>query len=194
MLANSRFAYAVTFSNLDEDFYNRARAGEVAITRTDITNRIRAGVRLNSLLMPICWWGGLSTPRFPVLLTEPARRLVNISRLISVSLTSRFPLPFSSGWSRSCLLSAVWLGLNFANAIVLPLVSVIQAAEDVRLGDLSSRVEIGRKNDEIAQLGKSFNEMLDKINKNREELVQANKQLDKRRSLPKPFLVVCHQG
>ena len=58
-------------------------------------------------------------------------------------------------------------GLNFANAIVLPLVSVIQAAEDVRLGDLSSRVEIGRKNDEIAQLGKSFNEMLDKINKNR---------------------------
>ena len=35
------------------------------------------------------------------------------------------------------LLSAVWLGLNFANAIVLPLVSVIQAAEDVRLGDLS---------------------------------------------------------
>ena len=28
------------------------------------------------------------------------------------------------------LLSVVWLGLNFANAIVLPLVSVIQAAGD----------------------------------------------------------------
>ena len=40
----------MTFSNLDEDFYNRARAGEVAITRTDITNRIRAGVRLNQFV------------------------------------------------------------------------------------------------------------------------------------------------
>ena len=65
---------------------------------------------------------------------------------------------------------------------------MIQAAEDVRLGDLSSRVEIGRKNDEIAQLGKSFNEMLDKINKNREELVQANKQLDKRREFTEAVL------
>ncbi|NDD70105.1 MAG: PAS domain-containing sensor histidine kinase, partial [Synechococcaceae bacterium WB9_4xC_028] len=50
VIAHSRFAYAVTFSSLGEDFYSSARDGDVAITRTDITNRIRAGVRLNQFV------------------------------------------------------------------------------------------------------------------------------------------------
>ena len=189
VLANSRFAYAVTFSNLDEDFYNRARAGEVAITRTDITNRIRAGVRLNQFVDAYLLVGRFIDPKVSGAVDRTRTAVSEYQSLDIRQLDLKVSFAILFGMVALLLLSAVWLGLNFANAIVLPLVSVIQAAEDVRLGDLSSRVEIGRKNDEIAQLGKSFNEMLDKINKNREELVQANKQLDKRREFTEAVLV-----
>ena len=189
VLANSRFAYAVTFSNLDEDFYNRARAGEVAITRTDITNRIRAGVRLNQFVDAYLLVGRFIDPKVSGAVDRTRTAVSEYQSLDIRQLDLKVSFAILFGMvALLLLLSAVWLGLNFANAIVLPLVSVIQAAEDVRLGDLSSRVEIGRKNDEIAQLGKSFNEMLDKINKNREELVQANKQLDKRREFTEAVL------
>ena len=189
VLANSRFAYAVTFSNLDEDFYNRARAGEVAITRTDITNRIRAGVRLNQFVDAYLLVGRFIDPKVSGAVDRTRTAVSEYQSLDIRQLDLKVSFAILFGMvALLLLLSAVWLDLNFANAIVLPLVSVIQAAEDVRLGDLSSRVEIGRKNDEIAQLGKSFNEMLDKINKNREELVQANKQLDKRREFTEAVL------
>lgn len=189
VLANSRFAYAVTFSNLEEEFYERARSGDVAITRTDITNRIRAGVRLNQFVDAYLLVGRFIDPNVSGAV-DRTRTAVNEYQSLDIrqlDLKVSFALLFGMV-ALLLLLSAVWLGLNFANAIVLPLVSVIQAAEDVRLGDLSSRVEIGRKNDEIAQLGKSFNEMLDKINKNREELVQANRQLDNRREFTEAVL------
>ena len=179
----------MTFSNLDEDFYNRARAGEVAITRTDITNRIRAGVRLNQFVDAYLLVGRFIDPKVSGAVDRTRTAVSEYQSLDIRQLDLKVSFAILFGMvALLLLLSAVWLGLNFANAIVLPLVSVIQAAEDVRLGDLSSRVEIGRKNDEIAQLGKSFNEMLDKINKNREELVQANKQLDKRREFTEAVL------
>ncbi|MGC6484890.1 MAG: ATP-binding protein [Candidatus Puniceispirillales bacterium] len=189
VLANSRFAYAVTFSNLDEEFYERARSGDVAITRTDITNRIRAGVRLNQFVDAYLLVGRFIDPNVSGAVDRTRTAVSEYQSLDIRQLDLKVSFAILFGMvALLLLLSAVWLGLNFANAIVLPLVSVIQAAEDVRHGDLSSRVAIGRKNDEIAQLGKSFNDMLDKINKNREELVQANRQLDNRREFTEAVL------
>ena len=42
--------------------------------------------------------------------------------------------------------------------------------------------------DEIARLGISFNKMLDELNKSREQLVQANKQIDRRREFTEAVL------
>jgi two-component system nitrogen regulation sensor histidine kinase NtrY len=92
------------------------------------------------------------------------------------------------------LLGAVWVGLNFANAIVDPLGAVIQVAEQVRSGNLNSRVNTITSNDEIARLGSSFNNMLDEVAKNRQELVEANKQLDKRREFTEAVLAGVSSG
>jgi len=51
------------------------------------------------------------------------------------------------------LITALWIGLNLANAIVGPLGAVIQVAEQVRGGNLSQRVPNNLNVEEIDQLG-----------------------------------------
>jgi two-component system nitrogen regulation sensor histidine kinase NtrY len=86
------------------------------------------------------------------------------------------------------LIAALWIGLNLANAIVEPLGSVISVAEQVRSGDLSQRVPENLELEEISQLGASFNRMLDQLTRSREQLVQANTQLDRRREFTEAVL------
>ena len=86
------------------------------------------------------------------------------------------------------LIAALWIGLNLANAIVEPLGSVISVAEQVRSGNLSERVPENLELEEISQLGASFNRMLDQLNRSREQLVQANTQLDRRREFTEAVL------
>ena len=84
VIANSRFAYAVTFSSLDDDdFFSKARNGEVAITTIDITNRIRAGVRLNQFVDAYLLVGRFIDPKVSaavdqtlslIHISEPTRR------------------------------------------------------------------------------------------------------------------------
>ena len=61
-------------------------------------------------------------------------------------------------------------------------------AEQVRGGNLSQRVPGNLKVEEIAQLGGSFNRMLDELARSRKQLVQANLQLDQRREFTEAVL------
>ena len=86
------------------------------------------------------------------------------------------------------LITALWIGLNLATAIVEPLGSVISVAEQVRGGNLSERVPAGLELDEVARLGLSFNKMLDELVRSREQLVHANMQIDRRREFTEAVL------
>ena len=113
VLANSRFAYAVTFSNLDEDFYNRARAGEVAITRTDITNRIRAGVRLNQFVDAYLLVGRFIDPKVSGAVDRTRTAVSEYQSLDIRQLDLKVSFAILFGMvALLLLLSAVWLGLN----------------------------------------------------------------------------------
>src|SRR5215510_12220544 len=81
------------------------------------------------------------------------------------------------------LLAAVWLAILFASRLTEPIGGLMAAAERVRGGDLSARVEEGPPNDELGQLARSFNRMASQIEQQREELIDANKELDTRRRL-----------
>ena len=195
VIANSRFAYAITFSSLGRDFFETAQSGDVAITNTDITNKIRAGVRLNQFVDAYLLVGRFIDPNVSgaVARTELAASEYQSLNIRQFDLKVSFALMFGMV-ALLLLLGAIWVGLNFANAIVLPLGSVIQVAEQVRSGNLDSRVSAMRSNDEIAQLGSSFNNMLDEVTKNRKELVEANKQLDKRREFTEAVLAGVSSG
>ncbi|HCP18764.1 MAG TPA: PAS domain-containing sensor histidine kinase, partial [Alphaproteobacteria bacterium] len=92
------------------------------------------------------------------------------------------------------LLGSVWLGLNFANAIVTPISAIISVADRVRSGDHATRVGQIHDKGEIGELAASFDRMLDEINRSRQELVEANIQLDKRREFTEAVLAGVSSG
>ena len=92
------------------------------------------------------------------------------------------------------LLAAVWLAILFATRLTAPIGGLMQAAERLRGGDLSTRVEEGPPNDELGQLARSFNRMASQIEHQRGELVNANKELDTRRRLTDTVLAGVSSG
>ena len=195
VIAHSRFAYAVTFSSLGEDFYSSARDGDVAITRTDITNRIRAGVRLNQFVDAYLLVGRFIDPNVSGAVDRTQIAVTEYQSLDIRQLDLKVSFAILFGMVALLLvLGSVWVGINFANAIILPLGAVIQVAEQVRSGNLASRVPFVKTNDEIAQLGVSFNRMLEEVARNREELVEANRQIDKRREFTEAVLAGVSSG
>ena len=189
VIATSRFAYSVTFSGLDEEFFDTARGGEVAMTSIDETNRIRAGVRLNQFVDAYLLVGRFIDPKVSTALdrTRTAASEYQVLDIRQFDLKISFALLFGMV-ALLLLLGSIWIGLNLATAIIEPLAAVIGVAERVRGGDLGSRVGVTESRDEVAMLGRSFNRMLDEIDRNREKLVDANRQIDKRREFTEAVL------
>ncbi len=92
------------------------------------------------------------------------------------------------------LLAAVWLAILFATRLTEPIGGLMPAAERVRGGDLSARVEEGPLNDELGQLARSFNRMASQIEQQRGELVHANTELDTSRRLTDAVLAGVSAG
>lgn len=87
------------------------------------------------------------------------------------------------GFALILILGSVWLGLNFAERLARPVGRLAQAAEQVGAGDLDIQVEVARHDDEIALLGRVFNQMTHQLKGQRETLLKNNRQIEARRRL-----------
>ena len=92
------------------------------------------------------------------------------------------------------LLAAIWVGLVFANRLIEPIGALIGAAERVSAGDLSARVDEARATDELGVLSRAFNRMTGQLAAQRQELVEANRQLDERRRFTETVLAGVSAG
>jgi two-component system nitrogen regulation sensor histidine kinase NtrY len=92
------------------------------------------------------------------------------------------------------LLGAVLVGLVFANQLARPISGLIAAAERVRAGDLSTRVQEGTADDELATLSRAFNRMTSQLGAQRGELMEAYRQLDERRRFTETVLAGVSAG
>ena len=92
------------------------------------------------------------------------------------------------------LLVAVWTALWAANRIVAPIGRLASAAGRVSEGDLRVRVNVGRDDDEIDSLGHAFNRMTSQLEGQRNQLVDANTQLDSRRRFTEAMLAGVSAG
>ncbi|MGB0935109.1 MAG: ATP-binding protein [Alphaproteobacteria bacterium] len=73
--------------------------------------------------------------------------------------------------------------LVFAGRIVRPISMLTEAAEDVRDGKLSTRVDEEEPRDELKILARSFNRMTETLESQQEKLIDANRNLNRRRQL-----------
>jgi two-component system nitrogen regulation sensor histidine kinase NtrY len=92
------------------------------------------------------------------------------------------------------LLAAIWMGLHFAKQLVQPVSALIEAAEQVRAGNLSTRVIEPEDADELSVLSRTFNRMTSQLASQRSELVEANHQLDMRRRFTETVLAGVSAG
>ncbi len=92
------------------------------------------------------------------------------------------------------LLAAIWVGLVFANRLIEPIGALIGAAERVSGGDLSARVDEARATDELGVLSRAFNRMTGQLAAQRQDLVEANRQLDERRRFTETVLAGVSAG
>ncbi len=86
------------------------------------------------------------------------------------------------------LLAAIWAGLILARQMTAPVTALIGASERIRSGDLTVRVPEFETLDELDYLSRAFNRMTSQIAMQRDELMQANRQLDNRRRFTETIL------
>ncbi len=92
------------------------------------------------------------------------------------------------------LLSAVWIGLNFANRLVSPIRRLIGAANEVSTGNLQVQVPIRRGEGDLAQLGETFNNMTQELRTQRDDLIRAHDLIDSRRRFTEAVLAGASAG
>ncbi|MBK5196869.1 MAG: PAS domain-containing sensor histidine kinase [Methyloceanibacter sp.] len=79
------------------------------------------------------------------------------------------------------LLSAIWIGMWFANRLVAPIRQLMGAAQQISEGNLAVEVAVDPADGDLAVLGSTFNTMTSELRSQRDELVGANTTLDERR-------------
>jgi two-component system nitrogen regulation sensor histidine kinase NtrY len=167
-----------------------ARAGEVVVLPSESgEGRVRALVQLN-VQPPLMLL--ISRPVDPGVLehmrtTELAFQEYDRLERNQGDLQITFVLIFGIA-TLLVLLAAVLLGLLIANRIAGPISRLITAAERVRAGDLSTRVQEGNADDEVASLSRAFNRMTSQLGAQRGELMEAYRQIDERRRFTETVL------
>jgi two-component system nitrogen regulation sensor histidine kinase NtrY len=78
------------------------------------------------------------------------------------------------------LLSAIWIGMWFANRLVAPIRQLMGAAKEISQGNLGVEVDVDPADGDLAVLGSTFNTMTSELKSQRDELVGANSTLDER--------------
>ena len=90
---------------------------------------------------------------------------------------------FYLGFAIILILASVWVGLWFAERLSRPVGRLVGASQRVGAGDLNVRVREEEGEDEIAQLGRYFNQMTAQLRNQREELLDNTRQIERRRRL-----------
>lgn len=92
------------------------------------------------------------------------------------------------------LLSAIWLGLSFANGLVAPIRRMIHATDQVSSGNFYVQVPIRRSEGDLAHLGETFNKMTAELRRQRDGLVTASEVIDRRRRFTETVLSGVSSG
>ncbi|WP_135466543.1 sensor histidine kinase NtrY-like [Crenalkalicoccus roseus] len=172
-----------------------ARSGDVAVLPGEGGGKVRAVVSLDltSGLMLL-----IGRPVDPQVIEHMERTEAAVSAYQQLDrnrsgLQVTFVMIFAIA-ALLVLLAAVLIGLVIANQLARPIGRLIVAAERVRAGDLSTRVEEGAADEEMSSLARAFNRMTNQLAAQRAELMQAYRQIDDRRRFTEAVLAGVSAG
>ncbi|HXQ41990.1 MAG TPA: PAS domain-containing sensor histidine kinase [Candidatus Udaeobacter sp.] len=196
VLANANLSIVMSFSlDLPDWAFNQARAGQVVILPSPTGDRVRALVQLDPIADTFLYVGRLVDPKV-LGHVDKASSAAQIYQDLE-SRRSTMQITFAFVFAVVALLvlcAAIWLALVFSAQLARPLGLLADAAERVRSGDLSVRVEERAVDGEIGGLSRAFNRMTSQLESQRGELIEANAQLDARRRFTELVLAGVSAG
>ena len=189
ILARAGLTFSMELERLPMWAVEQARQGEVPIMTGEADDRVRALAKLDRFVDAYLFVGRFIEPTVLAHISRTQNAVAAYRSLEgrSSSIQITFALVFMVV-ALLLLLTAAWFGIVFATRLVRPIGELIDAAERVRAGDLSTRVAEGAVDDEVTLLGRSFNRMTQQIEAQRAELIDANNQLDTRRRFTEAVL------
>jgi two-component system nitrogen regulation sensor histidine kinase NtrY len=182
ILGRTYLSVSAAFDELPLNRIEAASRSDPVIFENDRDDQVRALLRLDGFLDAYLYVARFVDPRV-LNHVETTRAVVREYEALEgartdIQLTSALIFIVVA---LMLLMAAIWLGLTFANRLVDPIRGLMVAAERIRDGDLSTRVEEGDDHDEIGSLSRAFNRMAGQLAEQREELVAANQRMDRRR-------------
>ncbi len=181
VVARSELSFSLSFERLPETVLQKAAQGNVVVLADD-NDKIRALVQLDPLNDLFLMVGRTIDPRVlnHMVIAQGAvtdyRALQNNIGDLQIQFSMIFVMTVLL-----LLLSAIWYGFYTAMRMTVPITALIRAAEKVRGGDFSAQVDTPVKEDEIGILTQTFNRMTRQVERQRGELITANRQLAERK-------------
>src|SRR5258708_4397685 len=177
MLARTGLVFALGFEDVSKDALHRADQGEVVIMTEGQDERVRALVRLDEFSGIYLYVGRYIEARVLAHRNETKAAADQYERL--EGQRSGFQITFAFVFilvAMLFLVSAVAVGIHVAGRLVDPIAGLIAAAEQVRPGDLSTRVQQARKTDQLPPPTPPFNPITYQIHTHHPELIDPNPQ------------------
>lgn len=195
VLGRSGFTFTMAFETLPGYAVMQAQEGDVFVMTGGNDDRVRALVKLANYPDSYLFVGRMVDPVVLSNLNESREAVASYKKLeeqrsdLQLTFTMIFVVV-----ALMLLLAAVWFGLIFSRQMVIPISALISAADRVRGGDMTARVPEFDRRDEFDVLARAFNRMTSQIQEQRDELVQANRQLDQRRRFTETVLAGVTSG
>jgi two-component system nitrogen regulation sensor histidine kinase NtrY len=182
-------------SEVPEFAIDRAKDGEVVVLTSPEDDRVRSLVRLTGFSDSFLFVGRMieanvlghvaaakaASQRYDEVATRYAGLRMTVTMIYIVVAVV-------------LLFAAMWFGLVFARRLALPISTLIEASDRVRQGDLTALVPEDNGLEEFDYLSRSFNRMTQQIRDQRNELVEANRQMDQRRRFTETILSGVSSG
>lgn len=177
-------SYLFDFEPLTAEHLRLAREGNTVLIPDWKNNEFRALVRLDAYADRYLYVTRTVDGSILSLLDETQETVKLYNQLESERgrLLFNFGLIYL-GFALILILAAVWLGLWFAERLSRPVGRLAGAAERVGGGDLDVQVTEEEGDDEIASLGRMFNQMTRQLKGQRAALIETNAQTESRRRL-----------
>ncbi|MGC1488839.1 MAG: HAMP domain-containing protein, partial [Albidovulum sp.] len=182
--ARGERSYLFDFEKPDDAQIAQARVGEVVLIDDWPNNEFRALVSLKAFPDRFLYVSRDVDGKILSLLDE-TRATVGLYQQLEATrgkVIFEFGLVYI-GFALILVLAAIWMGLWFAERLSRPVGRLAGAAQRVGAGDLGVQVSEEDGDDEIAMLGRVFNQMTRQLSSQRQALVEGHRETEDRRRL-----------
>lgn len=183
------------FTTPAADFLKNVDETEPQIAVFIEANYVAAVIRLRAFDDTFLYVARLLDPRVVAQLRQTQASVAEYAELESrrLNIQVAFALMFTV-IALTVLMSAVLIGLNFANWLITPIRRLMSAANMVSTGDLHVQVPVIQSEGDLAHLGETFNKMTQELRTQRHELISASDVIDGRRRFIEAVLSSASAG